>query len=665
MLDKRLEQESVVVYDNVPCLRKKDVLGLHSKGIRQYIVEPFRAFHHAQGVSLFTPHPLNDEIMELLRQNILSLIPASLFDHADIRHKAETCGTQSALQVYTLREKEISNTLTALKNITQHHEISRIFKMHLVNALTFFHSNNLYLQAFEEHLGVPFVYISENDLENYEKCRRLLDAAGVPRIQHRRTTLRRYPRRAILKKLPFNKLLYTAYMAYQALGALVLRKKAAEKNDKPRLLGVCILSGRQLTGFFPPDFLVDGVRITSRDMVYMLQSFPKKDMRNALRQSDLVHVHPPHYLLLFRSAKSWLRILYATLKDWRQLTQEEVKVTALAVFTYLAWKELAAAVPVRNFVTMADFGPLHVARNIALNQAGTRTWYYSDSNNHTLHYRPHEIASGCYARVWSFLFYDDLVTWDKNLCEFFLNHPGSFKRCHAVGCLRGSFLDFGTKRKSSTDPTADTHYFTIAAFDSGYSLKGVSDIEEGIAYARDLLRLLQYFTNLRLLIKPKIGVGIYRDLDKESGDRMVAAYSELASHERAEMLTFDTPASKATNAADMVVSFAFTSTTYEALSVCKPAIWHDPLGRYRKVTYAQVPGLVSHSFQELTAFVEARMQNPDADPCPFPPGSNLMDPYRDGKAIERFRGLLLDASYPPDSTPDQKHDTPHPATEEK
>jgi hypothetical protein len=92
---------------------------------------------------------------------------------------------------------------------------------------------------------------------------------------------------------------------------------------------------------------------------------------------------------------------------------------------------------------------------------------------------------------------------------------------------------------------------------------------------------------------------------------------------------------------DIVISFPFTSTTFEALSVDKPAIWHDPLGHYTDTPYGRMKGVTTKGYDELKRRIleiikmkSATFQNP------IPPNSPLMDPYRDGKAIERFRQLL-------------------------
>ncbi len=66
------------------------------------------------------------------------------------------------------------------------------------------------------------------------------------------------------------------------------------------------------------------------------------------------------------------------------------------------------------------------------------------------------------------------------------------------------------------------------------------------------------------------------------------------------------------------------------------------MGCYRNTPYGTVAGVMTHSYEELQAKVAefiASRQEPFTQP--FALESEFMDPYRDGKAIDRFRDLLL------------------------
>jgi hypothetical protein len=65
------------------------------------------------------------------------------------------------------------------------------------------------------------------------------------------------------------------------------------------------------------------------------------------------------------------------------------------------------------------------------------------------------------------------------------------------------------------------------------------------------------------------------------------------------------------------------------------------MGYYKNTPYGKIGGVTTHSYKELKAKVlELKEIRPNAYQNPIPKNSPLMDPYRDGKAIDRFRELL-------------------------
>ena len=65
------------------------------------------------------------------------------------------------------------------------------------------------------------------------------------------------------------------------------------------------------------------------------------------------------------------------------------------------------------------------------------------------------------------------------------------------------------------------------------------------------------------------------------------------------------------------------------------------MGYYKNTPYGEIGGVTTHSYEELKTMVLKLMEiKPGAYQNPIPENSILMDPYRDGKAIDRFRELL-------------------------
>ena len=130
-------------------------------------------------------------------------------------------------------------------------------------------------------------------------------------------------------------------------------------------------------------------------------------------------------------------------------------------------------------------------------------------------------------------------------------------------------------------------------------------------------------------------------LEPELGKELLALHAEVAARPNMDMAAQDSDSSKLMSGADLTVSFPFTSTTFEALTADRPAVWHDPLGYYRDSPYRRAAGALTHGYDELRELVERlRTEAPGRVRSSLPSNSPLFDPFRDGKAIDRFRQLL-------------------------
>jgi hypothetical protein len=66
------------------------------------------------------------------------------------------------------------------------------------------------------------------------------------------------------------------------------------------------------------------------------------------------------------------------------------------------------------------------------------------------------------------------------------------------------------------------------------------------------------------------------------------------------------------------------------------------MGYYKDTPYGRISGVTTHTYQELKRKVfQIKEKSVESYKNPIPVSSPLLDPYRDGKAIERFRDLLV------------------------
>ena len=137
-------------------------------------------------------------------------------------------------------------------------------------------------------------------------------------------------------------------------------------------------------------------------------------------------------------------------------------------------------------------------------------------------------------------------------------------------------------------------------------------------------------------------MALHMQLEPALGQKLTELYTEMEKHPRIKILTNEFDSSLLMANADLCISFPFTSTTTEALSANIKSIWHDPGEHYRNTPYGQNTKAVTFGYRDLkTKVMEIKAMPPDTYKTPIPLDSNLLDPFRDGKAVDRFRDLLI------------------------
>ncbi len=97
-------------------------------------------------------------------------------------------------------------------------------------------------------------------------------------------------------------------------------------------------------------------------------------------------------------------------------------------------------------------------------------------------------------------------------------------------------------------------------------------------------------------------------------------------------------------ASDLVISFPFTSASVEALGARKKAVYYDAPDKFRGSFYDRIPGLVCHSYKELFNRVDEllfKVDKEEYDAYLDETVKGKIGPYLDGKALTRFRELLV------------------------
>jgi glycosyltransferase involved in cell wall biosynthesis len=638
-------QQFTVIYESPTKWDSTFIKKYLKKGVPVWIIEPFHAYHH-QKIRRFFPSHLPEFVQAIINTGDISLLKSDELNARKIYPLATNKAVNAIESVFPEYRKRYEKIFNYVSDTLKTPVAENVFRINLCNRLAEFYSANILLHRIEKHFNSrPIIVYPDTNVYSYLFLKKLLIDSNQELFEH---TNIRFPIQSHLsaawEKLKQN-FTISAKLCAQTLASGFLGRHQTSSNKKKIKFsnGMTIISPRQLeNNRRGPDFIIDNKKILANDIVYFPLFDLNKDQQQILAKLPGKIYHLPKAKRFFSHYPQWKKLLYLGVKQKFLRNAEELISASNALFNYFKWQKVMESVSVRHFITHADFGIGHIGRNLALNQAGVQTWYFTDSMNNIVNFQEDNKCSMLHP-YWSYLHYDHLVTWDDTLSQYYKEHPGSFKKTHVVGCLWGEhILDKNRTRKQTSEPVLrnlDNRY-VISCFDSTYSRNGFTSYAEGLTFAKHLLKLADECYDIHIILKEKKERNLHFILDPIFGPQLLEIYNKMDNHSRITICSNQLDASELISVSDMVVSFPFTSTTFEALSANKPAIWHDPFGYYRDTLYGKAGTVVTHSYEELKTKVLEIKKNPNDYQNPIPMNSPLMDPYRDGKAIDRFRDLL-------------------------
>lgn len=619
------------------------------QNIPVWLIEPFHAYHHNNKSLKFYPPAMSSFAEDLIKRGRISVIRADDIEAKDIYGFAAENAVAIVESVYPFyrerRESLINCATETLKSLLA----ENVFKHELCNSLAEFYSFNILLNRIEKKLGGEIFFYPAVNIYSYCEIKKLLKLSGHEYYEH---TYIHFPLKSYMSgvfeniKANIIDIVHLSAQTFASGISAILRKSDEVKEKKKYKYGISINSPRQLSSNKRgPGLIIDNNKIRENEVVYFPQidlTDSQKDALNVLSGNVFALPQPKRF---FPNFHEWVKLLKVAVEQNLLNFCGEIRSANVSFFNYFRWKNVLEKVDIRHFITHCDFGISHISRNIALNQAGVQTWYFTDSMNHFNNFQEDLSVFNRRHPFWTYLCYDNFVTWSAFIADYFKSHSESFNKTHIVGCLwsehivnklRARQLKVGISSKEMDNK------FIIAVYDTTYSRNSFTSYLEGIAFAEHILRLTDEFYSIHILFKEKKDRNIHSAMDPANGQKLLNLYNLMSEHPNITFYSDQDDSSLLMSLSDMVISFPFTSTTFEALSVNKPAIWHDSMGLYRNTPYGKTNGITTHTYEELKNLV-TKIKNLGQNEYknPIPTSSPLLDPYRDGKAIERFRDLLI------------------------
>lgn len=619
------------------------------RNIPVWIIEPSYMYHHKGGITFF-PQRLPAYIERLIQKGRISVLKSDMLNSKEIYQLAADRACEVIESVYPEYKKEHKSLIDYASEVLNSPIAENVFKKKLCDKLAEFHSFNILMQRIEDFFpNAKVVFFPSANIYSYLYIKKIFSDSSKKFFENANIEISFLSRVSGSMKNMGRSLKFMLMILAQTIASSVLGRfqTSCNNNKKYFKYGVTIVGARELRVVSRgPDFIIDNKKILKDEVAFFpLMNFSKEQNAKLRQLSDNVFMLPQPGRF-FSNAKEWAGLLKIALRGKFLSNGEELYAAIIIFYYYFRWKKVMKEVSIKRFITHCDTGIDHIGRNVALNQSGAQTYYFTDSMNFMNNFMTDEADCAMRHPFWTYLYYDYFVTWDVFLVDYFKSHPGTFKKkCHVVGCLWSGHIQKKDMAREQTVLPAIKKIkdnLIVVVFDTSYSRNGITSYAEGIVFAEHIIRLTDECPDIYVFLKEKKNRNVHKLMDAVNGPKLLELYDKMAEHPRITIYSNQVDASDMISVSDMVISFPFTSTTFEALSVNRPAIWHDPMGYYRDTMYGKIDGVTTHGYEDLKKrMLDIKGMKTDGYKNPIPLNSPMLDPFRDGKAVDRFRDLLI------------------------
>jgi len=424
----------------------------------------------------------------------------------------------------------------------------------------------------------------------------------------------------------------------------------------PRKFKIGLMISHHPRSIFGMNYLTETVFIDEKE-------FSKEDVlfidENASRNVEEYNKRGWNYTRIFDDRKTmsfhflYTKIIRSFLPAWLRTIYLSIYKEPFFIATkrrilgdYILWHIFAEKYQIDNYAK--KMLPDNISKTHILSQHGVKTWFiFPDNTSYDYHLDWDRLTKN--QTFFTFMYYDNAIIYGNQVESFFKKHRNFIKKYIKNGVIFSQIISElkRGKLKSALPALIQEKRLpgkVIGVFDITYVDSGPVKIASGMKFGQDLLKLLDDYPDIGMIFK---AVKL-----PEQAPYLEDVYAGLKNHPRCLFFYhFDRgiSASEVIAFCDLVVSCAYTSTTAEALSAKKKAIYYDAGGTDigNKHYFNTIPNFVAHSYEDLKKLVGHWLY--DVADSDFEDFLNLyvkdeIDPYMDCNALTRLRKLLLEES---------------------
>lgn len=400
------------------------------------------------------------------------------------------------------------------------------------------------------------------------------------------------------------------------------------------------------------DFMIDGNVIKKEDVIFHSYSKLSKNEQEYLAKRQLEYFDDNETFISFSEIKrivpEYLQLIFAILKENSTTLNTSLK----SIYFYVIWESLVCHMKIDNYVTHSIYEIKSIFRNIVLEAHGCTTYQFMDSTNFG-YFFTNTKSKEKKSFLLGFLYGEYLITWNDEIINFLKFIHCRFKHYINLGCFWSEHIRMISEGKMESPFSKSLEsagyqpgMMVISVFDSTASDDCHTTYSDAINFLQDIYLLMQDIPEAFFIFKEK-NLRSYHKVMSSKYKEINALYEKLDNFPRCFMAGKKANPSEIIAVSDLTISSPFTSTTFEAVSARKKAFWYDASGKFKQSYYDGMPGLVCHNYEELLNRVNEllfKTSNEEYGHYLDTHVKGKVESYLDGKAITRFRKLLVNSA---------------------
>lgn len=404
-----------------------------------------------------------------------------------------------------------------------------------------------------------------------------------------------------------------------------LRSLASGSERKSHLLGMRMYQsgiGFDGKGRQSIDWIIDGQRITKDDVLFVGETpipsrhheglqknqyhFLNFDQKQAFRRMRLSFVLRRLLLGMFVEV---VPLAWACLKAPSSTTL----VCAKAWFDFLRWTNFLQQYDLKFYLSYNNNGIPHLTRNCLFQNHGVKCWAYMQTGSNDQAFHVDEEGTGRHVDF-SFVTYDKHFVWTDQQVDYAKSQKSRTTSFEVSGPLWSYPLENSevmAEAIASKWP-GEKNDLLLALFPTSVGAKAMNHEENHLGFLQGILRLLDTpdFANMKVLFKSK---GNYESELGYEEPETYEVFQKFKAHPRVLILDSSLAVNEIVSVSNLVISMAFTGTSFEALSVYKRALFFDALNRFPKSYYRHFPNFIAHSDEELQRLAKSWLDLTEED----------------------------------------------------